>query len=182
MCVCVRQVREVPGITIFRSSATIYFANAELYLEALKQKVHICFSFIQLSQRTSMTHCLPSFFLSCFCGWWLWLQSGLDITKMITYKRRQEEKQRRRERRAERRAKRAARRQVEQHIKSPDKDHKALVCLYFSNKWSHFQVCHYRISSLNYLKIKFCSFMAQVSTALTFIFASGVRVCFKDLF
>ena len=33
------QVREVPGITIFRSSATVYFANAELYLEALKQKV-----------------------------------------------------------------------------------------------------------------------------------------------
>uniref|UniRef100_A0AAR2K1W4 STAS domain-containing protein n=1 Tax=Pygocentrus nattereri TaxID=42514 RepID=A0AAR2K1W4_PYGNA len=49
-------VREVPGITIFHSSATIYFANAELYLEALKQK------------------------------------SGLDITKMITYKRRQEAK------------------------------------------------------------------------------------------
>ncbi|XP_060775622.1 solute carrier family 26 member 6, like [Neoarius graeffei] len=70
-----QKVREVPGITIFRSSATIYFANAELYLEALKQK------------------------------------SGLDITKMITYKRRREEKQRRRERRAERRAKRAARRQ-----------------------------------------------------------------------
>ncbi|MCI4375453.1 hypothetical protein PGIGA_G00109490 [Pangasianodon gigas] len=70
-----QKVREVPGITIFRSSATIYFANAELYLEALKQK------------------------------------SGLDITKMITYKRRQEEKQRRRERRAERRAKRAAKRQ-----------------------------------------------------------------------
>uniref|UniRef100_A0A4W4F4J9 STAS domain-containing protein n=1 Tax=Electrophorus electricus TaxID=8005 RepID=A0A4W4F4J9_ELEEL len=33
-----REVREVPGITIFRSSATIYFANAELYLEALKEK------------------------------------------------------------------------------------------------------------------------------------------------
>ncbi|TVK90561.1 Solute carrier family 26 member 6 [Bagarius yarrelli] len=70
-----QKVKEVPGITIFRSSATIYFANAELYLEALKEK------------------------------------SGLDITKMITYKRRQEEKQRRRERRAERRAKRAAKRQ-----------------------------------------------------------------------
>ncbi|XP_062854208.1 solute carrier family 26 member 6, like [Trichomycterus rosablanca] len=69
------QVREVPGITIFRSSATIYFANAELYLEALKQK------------------------------------SGLDITKMITYKRRQEAKQRRRERRAARRAKREAKQQ-----------------------------------------------------------------------
>uniref|UniRef100_A0AAR2JT32 STAS domain-containing protein n=1 Tax=Pygocentrus nattereri TaxID=42514 RepID=A0AAR2JT32_PYGNA len=62
--------KEVPGITIFHSSATIYFANAELYLEALKQKV------------------------------------GLDITKMITYKRRQEAKQRKRERRAARRARR----------------------------------------------------------------------------
>ncbi|CAB1315242.1 unnamed protein product [Coregonus sp. 'balchen'] len=30
--------REVPGITIFHSSATMYFANAGLYLEALKDK------------------------------------------------------------------------------------------------------------------------------------------------
>lgn len=37
------QVKEIPGITIFRSSATLYFANAELYLEALKQKVSIGF-------------------------------------------------------------------------------------------------------------------------------------------
>ncbi|ROL50703.1 Solute carrier family 26 member 6 [Anabarilius grahami] len=70
-----KEVREVPGITIFRSSATMYFANAELYLEALKKK------------------------------------SGLDIGKMLTYKRRQEAKQRRRERRAERRARREAKRQ-----------------------------------------------------------------------
>ncbi|KAJ8367017.1 hypothetical protein AAFF_G00333910 [Aldrovandia affinis] len=70
-----KEVREVPGITIFRSSATVYFANAELYLEALKEK------------------------------------SGLNITKMITYKRRQEAKQIRRERRAERRAKKEAKRQ-----------------------------------------------------------------------
>uniref|UniRef100_A0A665SW06 Solute carrier family 26 member 6, like n=1 Tax=Echeneis naucrates TaxID=173247 RepID=A0A665SW06_ECHNA len=62
--------REIPGVTIFRSSATVYFANAELYLEALKEK------------------------------------SGLDISKMIIYKRRQEAKQKRRERRAKRRAKR----------------------------------------------------------------------------
>uniref|UniRef100_A0A7N8XSY9 Solute carrier family 26 member 6, like 1 n=1 Tax=Mastacembelus armatus TaxID=205130 RepID=A0A7N8XSY9_9TELE len=34
-----REVREIPGITIFRSSATLYFANAELYLEALKEKL-----------------------------------------------------------------------------------------------------------------------------------------------
>uniref|UniRef100_A0A673XFH2 Solute carrier family 26 member 6, like 1 n=1 Tax=Salmo trutta TaxID=8032 RepID=A0A673XFH2_SALTR len=68
--------REVPGITIFHSSATVYFANADLYLEALKGK------------------------------------SGLDISKMIIYKRRQEAKQRRRDKRAERRAKREAKRQV----------------------------------------------------------------------
>uniref|UniRef100_A0AAQ5Y178 STAS domain-containing protein n=1 Tax=Amphiprion ocellaris TaxID=80972 RepID=A0AAQ5Y178_AMPOC len=33
-----RQAREIPGVTIFRSSATVYFANADLYLEALKKK------------------------------------------------------------------------------------------------------------------------------------------------
>uniref|UniRef100_A0A6Q2Y4J7 STAS domain-containing protein n=1 Tax=Esox lucius TaxID=8010 RepID=A0A6Q2Y4J7_ESOLU len=71
-----REVREVPGITIFHSSATVYFANADLYLEALKEK------------------------------------SGLDISKMIIYKRRQEAKQRRREKRAERRAKRRAKREA----------------------------------------------------------------------
>uniref|UniRef100_A0A8C7V6V9 Solute carrier family 26 member 6, like 1 n=1 Tax=Oncorhynchus mykiss TaxID=8022 RepID=A0A8C7V6V9_ONCMY len=38
VCLCVWQVREVPGITIFHSSATVYFANADLYLEALKGK------------------------------------------------------------------------------------------------------------------------------------------------
>uniref|UniRef100_A0A672YBX2 Solute carrier family 26 member 6-like n=1 Tax=Sphaeramia orbicularis TaxID=375764 RepID=A0A672YBX2_9TELE len=70
------QAREIPGITIFHSSATVYFANADLYLEALKEK------------------------------------SGLDISKMIIYKRRQEAKQRRRERRAARRAKRQAKREL----------------------------------------------------------------------
>ncbi|KAI1890294.1 hypothetical protein AGOR_G00152260 [Albula goreensis] len=70
-----KEVREIPGITIFRSSSTVYFANAELYLEALKEK------------------------------------SGLNITKMIAYKRRQEAKQKRREKRAEKRAKREAKRQ-----------------------------------------------------------------------
>ncbi|KAF1391719.1 hypothetical protein PFLUV_G00045010 [Perca fluviatilis] len=69
------EVREIPGVTIFRSSATVYFANADLYLEALKEK------------------------------------SGLDISKMIIYKRRQEAKQRRRERRAVRRAKRQAKKE-----------------------------------------------------------------------
>ncbi|XP_025931272.1 solute carrier family 26 member 6 [Apteryx rowi] len=33
-----KQAQEVPGVKIFRSSSTIYFANAELYSEALKKK------------------------------------------------------------------------------------------------------------------------------------------------
>ncbi|KAM8914383.1 solute carrier family 26 member 6, like 1 isoform 2-T2 [Spinachia spinachia] len=70
-----REAREIPGVTIFRSSATVYFANADLYLEALKEK------------------------------------SGLDISKMIIYKKRQEAKQRRREKRAERREKRRAKKE-----------------------------------------------------------------------
>uniref|UniRef100_A0A671XQ54 Solute carrier family 26 member 6, like 1 n=1 Tax=Sparus aurata TaxID=8175 RepID=A0A671XQ54_SPAAU len=37
-----KEAREIPGVTIFRSSATVYFANAELYLEALKEKVYTC--------------------------------------------------------------------------------------------------------------------------------------------
>ncbi|XP_058887319.1 solute carrier family 26 member 6-like [Acipenser ruthenus] len=36
-----KQAREIPGITIFRSSTTLYFANADLFLEALKKKVGI---------------------------------------------------------------------------------------------------------------------------------------------
>lgn len=50
-----------------------------------------------------------SYFLLFICTC---LQSGLDISKMIIYKRRQEAKQKRRERRAERRAKRQARKEV----------------------------------------------------------------------
>ncbi|KAG7472299.1 hypothetical protein MATL_G00107370 [Megalops atlanticus] len=32
------QAKSIPGITIFRSSTTVYFANAELYLDALQEK------------------------------------------------------------------------------------------------------------------------------------------------
>uniref|UniRef100_A0AAY4AAX9 STAS domain-containing protein n=1 Tax=Denticeps clupeoides TaxID=299321 RepID=A0AAY4AAX9_9TELE len=78
----------IPGITIFRSSATVYFANAELYLEALEK------------------------------------MSGLDITKMIQYQRRQEAKQKRREKRAERRARHSPRSADGQsswvYLKDPD--------------------------------------------------------------
>uniref|UniRef100_A0A8C4LSP4 Solute carrier family 26 member 6 n=1 Tax=Equus asinus asinus TaxID=83772 RepID=A0A8C4LSP4_EQUAS len=35
------EAREVPGVKVFRSSATVYFANAELYSDTLKQKVRL---------------------------------------------------------------------------------------------------------------------------------------------
>ncbi|XP_057702737.1 solute carrier family 26 member 6, like 1 [Corythoichthys intestinalis] len=70
-----KEAREIPGITIFRSSSTVYFANAELYLEALKEK------------------------------------SGLDVNKIITYKKRQEAKKKRMKKRDERHAKRLAKKE-----------------------------------------------------------------------
>uniref|UniRef100_A0A8C8M4V0 STAS domain-containing protein n=1 Tax=Oncorhynchus tshawytscha TaxID=74940 RepID=A0A8C8M4V0_ONCTS len=33
------EAKEIPGITIFRSSTTVYYTNAELYLDALQKKV-----------------------------------------------------------------------------------------------------------------------------------------------
>lgn len=33
------QAKEVPGVKVFRSSATVYFANADFYSDALKQRV-----------------------------------------------------------------------------------------------------------------------------------------------
>uniref|UniRef100_A0A8C1T2T2 Solute carrier family 26 member 6 n=1 Tax=Cyprinus carpio TaxID=7962 RepID=A0A8C1T2T2_CYPCA len=35
------QVKEIPGIMIFRSSATLYFANAEMYIDALYEKTGV---------------------------------------------------------------------------------------------------------------------------------------------
>lgn len=40
------QAREIPGIKIFRSSATIYYANAEMYLEALQEKVCVITKYV----------------------------------------------------------------------------------------------------------------------------------------
>lgn len=36
------QAKEIPGIKIFRSSTTIYYTNAEMYVEALQEKVCVC--------------------------------------------------------------------------------------------------------------------------------------------
>uniref|UniRef100_A0A674DL04 Solute carrier family 26 member 6, like 2 n=1 Tax=Salmo trutta TaxID=8032 RepID=A0A674DL04_SALTR len=48
------EAKEIPGITIFRSSTTVYYTNAELYLDALQKKVvcvFVCVSFSQSKKR-----------------------------------------------------------------------------------------------------------------------------------
>lgn len=65
------QAREIPGIKIFRSSATIYYTNADMYLDALQEKVRICVSMyvgVCLIARCIPLCCLqcPSLFANCF--------------------------------------------------------------------------------------------------------------------
>ncbi|XP_040009815.1 solute carrier family 26 member 6 isoform X2 [Xiphias gladius] len=66
------QVRQVPRIFIFRSSATLYFANAEMYQDALGKK------------------------------------SGIDITKVLSAKKKLEAKRKRHEKKIAKKAKKAA--------------------------------------------------------------------------
>lgn len=63
------QVKQVPGILIFRSSATLYFANAEMYQDALGKK------------------------------------SGIDITKVLSAKKKLEAKRKRLEKKEAKKAK-----------------------------------------------------------------------------
>uniref|UniRef100_A0AC11CIU8 Solute carrier family 26 member 6 n=1 Tax=Ovis aries TaxID=9940 RepID=A0AC11CIU8_SHEEP len=45
--------REVPGVKVFRSSATVYFANAELYSDSLKQRCGVDVDYL-LSQKKKL--------------------------------------------------------------------------------------------------------------------------------
>ncbi|XP_078399370.1 solute carrier family 26 member 6 [Cetorhinus maximus] len=49
------EAKEIPGIKIFQSSATIYFANAELYEEALKQMSETNISRLLLKKKKRIT-------------------------------------------------------------------------------------------------------------------------------
>ncbi|KAJ3586793.1 hypothetical protein NHX12_013185 [Muraenolepis orangiensis] len=71
------QVKPVPGVVIFRSSATLYFANAEMYQDALAEK------------------------------------TGLDISTILTAKKKLEAKRKRHEQEEAKRAKKAARKNQE---------------------------------------------------------------------
>lgn len=74
------QAREVPGVKVFRSSATMCFANAELYSDALKQRVRP-----GSPRRVSEGPSPPqSAHISCpdIC-----LQCGVDVDHLISQKK-----------------------------------------------------------------------------------------------
>nr|XP_040048647.1 solute carrier family 26 member 6-like isoform X2 [Gasterosteus aculeatus aculeatus] len=77
------ELKQVPGILIFRSSATLYFANAEMYQEALGEK------------------------------------SGIDITKLLSAKKKLEAKRKRHEKKN---AKKAAKRSAANLEGGPERD------------------------------------------------------------
>ncbi|XP_071331340.1 solute carrier family 26 member 6 [Trachinotus anak] len=78
------QVSQVPGILIFRSSATLYFANAEMYQDALGDK------------------------------------SGVDITKILSAKKKLEAKRKRHEKKNAKKARKEAKRNTEDTREEPE--------------------------------------------------------------
>ncbi|XP_034732809.1 solute carrier family 26 member 6-like [Etheostoma cragini] len=84
------QVKQVPGILIFRSSATIYFANAEMYQEALGEK------------------------------------SGIDITKILSAKKKLEAKRKRHEKKN---AKKAAKKNTVDMEGEPEREEKKGIAI-----------------------------------------------------
>ncbi|XP_041802711.1 solute carrier family 26 member 6 [Chelmon rostratus] len=78
------QVRQVPGILIFRSSATLYFANAEMYQDALGKK------------------------------------SGINITKILSKKKKLEAKRKRHEKKIAKKAKKAAKKNAVDMEREPE--------------------------------------------------------------
>ncbi|KAK9515598.1 hypothetical protein VZT92_026231 [Zoarces viviparus] len=84
------QLKQVPGILIFRSSATLYFANAEMYQEALGEK------------------------------------SGIDITKLLSAKKKLEAKRKRQEKKN---AKEAAKRNSVDVEGGPEKEEQREIAI-----------------------------------------------------
>uniref|UniRef100_A0A4W3JUL4 SLC26A/SulP transporter domain-containing protein n=1 Tax=Callorhinchus milii TaxID=7868 RepID=A0A4W3JUL4_CALMI len=67
--------KEISGIKIFQSTATIYFANAELYEEALKKKVRreVLFACFNHRIKKTMSPHLPSVSFNNFLNWCPWV-------------------------------------------------------------------------------------------------------------
>lgn len=127
------QAKEIPGIKIFRSSTTIYYTNAEMYVEALQEKVCACVSMnvdVCLIARCNpfcavynVLNCfhklslLSHFLFSLFDDVWLFSssffpQSGIIIGKLLTEKKKRDAKLKRKQEKEKKKAKKEAKKQV----------------------------------------------------------------------
>ncbi|RVE70249.1 hypothetical protein OJAV_G00063070 [Oryzias javanicus] len=88
------EVKNVPGILIFRSSATLYFANAEMYQKALGKK------------------------------------SGIDITKILSAKKKLEAKRQRHEKKVAKKAKKELKRNEVNQEQHNDEDPKEIAVIH----------------------------------------------------
>lgn len=105
------QAREIPGIKIFRSSATIYYTNAEMYLEALQEKVCVvtkCTAKNDLDCFSKLS--LVSHFFPLFNDAGLFVQSGIDVGKLLTEKKKRDSKLKRKQKKEKRQAQKEAKR------------------------------------------------------------------------
>lgn len=82
------QAREIPGIKIFRSSTTVYYTNAEMYMEALTEKVGGC-RWLSSSVDPSAGLFHSSSFSRSF------VQSGIEIGKLLSAKKKRNEQMKR---------------------------------------------------------------------------------------
>lgn len=127
------QAKEIPGIKIFRSSTAIYYINAEMYLEALQEKVCVC-----VSMNVDVCLCTSSYlitryypcplstapliafiislacltFSSLSCDARLFVQSGIEIGKLLMAKKKEDAKLKRKQQNEKKKAKKEAKKQV----------------------------------------------------------------------
>ncbi|XP_023190403.1 solute carrier family 26 member 6 isoform X1 [Xiphophorus maculatus] len=87
------KAKQVPGILIFRSSATLYFANAEMYQEALGEK------------------------------------SGMDITKILSIKKKLEAKRKRHEKKLAKKVKKELKKNKADMQEEPNSEHQKGIAI-----------------------------------------------------
>lgn len=113
------QAEEIPGIKIFRSSTTINYTNAEMYVNALQGKVCVCLITSYNPNPLSLANLIAFIisltvltksslsFMRCST-----LQSGIDFGKLLAAKRKAEAQLKRKEEDEKNKAKSEAKKQV----------------------------------------------------------------------
>lgn len=130
------QAKEIPGIQIFRSSATIYYTNAEMYLEALQEKVCGSIHPSQLSSELLFWALYGLAFSSPFLMTPdVFAQSGIDIGKLLREKKKKESKQKRKQEKEKKRARKEEKKAKKEGDKGVWHTKKHLVSTFSKNRF-----------------------------------------------